>query len=799
MTDIPNASYINNFQTLLSVQSDEPDLIISSKCEVIYGKDENEYAFRAVTSTMKSFSFQSNPLLRLINNYAFYQCSSLTNIDLSQCTKLTSIGKYAFAYCSSVTNILLPEGLTTIGTYSISYMKLTSIIIPSTVKSIGSAGVGRMKTLTTITFAANSKLERIVFNNFISDGLTSFQVPESVSYMSGTAFSGVRTIERVSVHPSNKNFWSDGKVIYDMKNTTLIYFASAITGSYQILPSVTSLSSGAFFQTSLSSIEIPKSVKAIGSYCFAVASNLKQIELPPQIKIIEEFAFTGSGLTSIVIPDNVTIIKDGAFSNCGALRNIKLPKNLNEIKGNAFPSGRVNIEIDSSSAIYLDSQYILYSNENTSVSQYFGSSNSITIPNKVQYIHAGAFKSKQSLVSVSFEENSDLQYIEREAFVNCINLVYFSFGNKLISIGLNAFSNTQLTMDIVFPSNLTLIDSDAFSNIATLKSISFSSVKPLVINRESFINYSALKTVTFSCTNNISLGISCFSGCSSLEGINIPLYVKQVSTSCFENSGIKSVTFESQKSSFDIIPSLFFKGCRGLSKIIIPPSIVTLGSECFSWTSIESITIPSSVETISMQCFKDCRSLASITIDSSSQLSRIEYLSFENCFKLSTINRFESAGFICDGIAVYSIGYDRLVVYPPASTRAFFTLKDTINRVEDSAFLMCRNIESIMLPDSGITSIGRSAFRGCSSLKHISIPSSITSIGESAFTDCPLLRCGAVVQNKTRPFLFMLAQSGLHISISNTSDCFIQTCPFRCHQSNVVSIFSISVFILMYI
>ena len=45
---------------------------------------------------------------------------------------------------------------------------------------------------------------------------------------------------------------------------------------------------------------------------------------------------------------------------------------------------------------------------------------------------------------------------------------------------------------------------------------------------------------------------------------------------------------------------------------------------------------------------------------------------------------------------------------------------------------------SINLP-SGITSIGRSAFDGCSSLKSINLPSGLTSIEEWTFNGCSSL------------------------------------------------------------
>lgn len=49
----------------------------------------------------------------IIEDYAFYGCSSLTSINLP--SGLTSIGDYAFRSCSSLTSITIPESVTSIG------------------------------------------------------------------------------------------------------------------------------------------------------------------------------------------------------------------------------------------------------------------------------------------------------------------------------------------------------------------------------------------------------------------------------------------------------------------------------------------------------------------------------------------------------------------------------------------------------------------------------------------------------------------------------------------------------------
>ena len=63
------------------------------------------------------------------------------------------------------------------------------------------------------------------------------------------------------------------------------------------------------------------------------------------------------------------------------------------------------------------------------------------------------------------------------------------------------------------------------------------------------------------------------------------------------------------------------------------------------------------------------------------------------------------------------------------------TLPSSITSIGKSAFGNCSGLTSVTLPSS-ITSIGDVAFQGCSGLTSVTLPSSITSIGQGAFSAC---------------------------------------------------------------
>ena len=63
------------------------------------------------------------------------------------------------------------------------------------------------------------------------------------------------------------------------------------------------------------------------------------------------------------------------------------------------------------------------------------------------------------------------------------------------------------------------------------------------------------------------------------------------------------------------------------------------------------------------------------------------------------------------------------------------TVKYGITSIGESAFLGCRGMTELTLPNS-VTSIGGNAFEGCSGLTELILPNSVSSIGDIAFTYC---------------------------------------------------------------
>ena len=63
------------------------------------------------------------------------------------------------------------------------------------------------------------------------------------------------------------------------------------------------------------------------------------------------------------------------------------------------------------------------------------------------------------------------------------------------------------------------------------------------------------------------------------------------------------------------------------------------------------------------------------------------------------------------------------------------TIGNNVTSIGEAAFSRCYDLTSITIPNS-VTSIGKTAFIYCSSLISVSIPNSVTSIGYEAFDSC---------------------------------------------------------------
>lgn len=116
--------------------------------------------------------------------------------------------------------------------------------------------------------------------------------------------------------------------------------------------------------------------------------------------------------------------------------------------------------------------------------------------------------------------------------------------------------------------------------------------------------------------------------------------------------------------------------------------------------------------------------------------------------------------------AVTSIGKE---AFKDCTSLTSITLPNSVTFIEADAFLSCLSLTSITIPNS-VTSIGTHAFSNCSSLTSITIPNSVTSIGQGAFSNCSSLISITIPNSVTSlgSYAFLDCSSLTSITLSNS-------------------------------
>lgn len=135
-----------------------------------------------------------------IESSAFYNCSSLTSITISD--SVTYIGESAFCDCSSLTSITIPDSVTSIESSVFSgCSSLTSVTIPDSVTSIGSSAFYNCGLLTSVTIG--NGVTSIGYSAFEGcSALTSITIPDGVTSIGSSAFEGCSSLTSINIPDS---------------------------------------------------------------------------------------------------------------------------------------------------------------------------------------------------------------------------------------------------------------------------------------------------------------------------------------------------------------------------------------------------------------------------------------------------------------------------------------------------------------------------------------------------------------------------------------------------------------------
>ena len=517
---------------------------------------------------------------------------------------------------------------------------------------------------TNLKSAKLPKIQELTGNDF--EGCTSLQSVElgNVTNIAGGAFEGCTSLQNV-----------------DLKNVTSIeekaFNECTSLQNVDLNPNITNIGSQAFsncpFLTKIENIDFPNCT-SIGDNVFIGLKNIKAVKLP-QCKSIGQYAFSGcEQLKDISIP-NITSLGTNAFTGC-QINQLTLPECIETLGYQNIPY----IVINATNVPELSSRF----EDNTVIS----------VPNEAlnAYKTADVWKENSNQI---FALGTQFDYdVKTTAQNNAPGLLQQLDRNNLNSVVTLKISGTINGYDIMLFRN----------KMDNLHHLDLSDADIVANPYEYYEGY---------CTKDSVLDNYSFSGLNKLISIKLPKSLKETNQAFNECKYLKSVVLP------DNIQNLgfgTFASCSSLENVEFK-KCKAIGDHAFERSSIKQLTLPAGLESIGENAFKDCASLASITL--SDGLKEIKMQAFENCRSLKSIA-------IPNGVETIEPR-----TFAECKSLKSISLPPSLKRIEETGILHCDSLESISLP--GITYIGGSAFDGCFGLKEIKLPSTLEKIEAWAF------------------------------------------------------------------
>ena len=718
----------------------------------------SEYAFDG--AVLESVVFEDGSTLKEICKYAFYNCNQLSSINLpssvttignssfQNCTSLTEINisnvskldDYAFSGCKKLKDITYSDtNLTSIGNYAFrSCESIESFTIPAKLTKLGTYVFDGCKSLSSVTFAEGfklTKLDNYLFNNCVS--LTSIEIPSSVTTLGNSVFAKTGIT----------------KFIAPEKLKTL--------GTYDFDGCV-----------SLKTVDLSNSaITSLSNYSFRNCTELTSVLLPNALTYVGSFAFNScEKLTSIDLPDKVVTIGNNAFAKSGLIE-IELPTSLAKLGGT---SATANVAASNSSYTFdqcLDLKKVVFKGKNlTIIPKYVfnktASLEEVILTDSITTIGSYAF-SESGIKSIDLLNATTLNTY---SFQKCASLETVKLNSSTSEIPNYCFSGCSSLSNINIPAGLTSIGNSAFTG-ASFTSFDLSNVTS--IGTYAFQNNASLSKVKLA-DNLIELPNYLFQNCQSLKEIKLPSNLTSIGDYTFSNTGITSIKFGQYLST---IGERAFNDCTSLKTIDLSENkvLASLGELCFdNCSSLTNFAIPTSVTTLGNFVFQDCIGLTG-TMKISSSVTSIAKNPFAGCLNIDGVEvDSDNPEYRNSEIGALYSADDELIYYPEKATGEVTISADITVRA--NAFERCDGITKIILSE-GIEGIPASAFSYMYSLEEVILPSTLKVINSKAFEYDTKLLSLTLPEGLETLATYAFSQCGIE---SLTIPSSIESIPYSC-------------------
>lgn len=405
---------------------------------------------------------------------------------------VNKIGNYAFYECSKLTNIILPEG----GVGDSAFYKCT-----------GLTG--------TISITGGS----IGHNAFLyCSGITGLVVSERVYSINPTSFNHCTGLNSIQVDENNSHYYSEGNCLIQKPTVNNNYDANLIIGcNTSVIPEgVTSISEWAFSGSGMTNVTIPTSLTRIGVWAFMGCRNLNSINvakdnavyysdgnciirkenktlvmgcnvsvIPSDVKAIAAFSFHGNTtMTQISIPSNVLSIADEAFDDCSNLSTINVEANSyaqSWASERGYTVVSKDVENRNTEVSDVTSKSEVPQTVNTTAQTAQGEENKTVVIPQGSVLKVNSAKCKVRVVSNKASDPA-VEYLsamgkKKTRIIVPDSVTIDGISYKVVSISAKAFSGNKKLTQITIGKNVVKIGKKAFAGCKKLKKIEVKSTK----------------------------------------------------------------------------------------------------------------------------------------------------------------------------------------------------------------------------------------------------------------------------------------------------------------------------------
>lgn len=578
---------------------------------------------------------------------AFTDCSKLTSLKLPE--KLEYIGTLAFSNCKSISSLTLESGIKEIDDYAFSNLiSLSSVVIPGSVERIGEGAFYLCELLANIQLGSGireidngaffeTKLWKDAENEvYVGKWFLGCKDPEAtyVSFKNDTvgiasyALYGNKTLAQIILPDSVKII---GKAAFEQMAINVAVIGSGVVEigdeAFAQCKQLTTVYLGSF--DSKNTCIAASSLEKIGDYAFRECEVLDSIEMPSSLKTVGSYVFrdsglyknTGSSSGGVVYADNWVVdytdgissnvaLKEGtvgisnyAFYNCATLTDIKMPDSVKTVGRAAFYDCSSLRSVKLPDTLSVIDDYTFYRCRSLQL---------FNLPPMLTYIGRSAFYkcATASIVKDYDTDNdilyipSDVQYIGDYAFYNCGY-------SEIAPIGDEEYYNVYGIDSIVIRGSVKYIGASAFYGFASLKSVSLGHTEE--IGEKAFYKCELLTSIDFGDSLK-NIGDKAFYKCTALKEVKLPDTV-------------------------DVIGNYAFYRCESLESIDLGAASTVGSFALYGNDKITELVIPDTVTFIGKQAFRNCKGLTAVVL--SSAIDTVEQHAFYGCSSLTLYVAFD--------------------------------------------------------------------------------------------------------------------------------------------------------------